>query len=129
MLLRFFYVTGNFSKISYQIKNSPRDAQLAAGEFALRHRSRAKCVRAHTFLCDRKFLLNSLSHKNLSKESYCGGYENDAYVPATGGESIVYNFLYTKMTVTPDKPQHNEAENRISIFCICLSGMTAVLLK
>ena len=47
----FFYVTGNFSKITCHIKISPRDAQLAAEKFALRHRSRAKCVRAHTFLC------------------------------------------------------------------------------
>ena len=46
----FFCLTGNFSEITCQIKISPRDAQLAAEKFALRHRSRAKCVRAHTFL-------------------------------------------------------------------------------
>ena len=50
MIELLFYLTGNFSEINCQIKISPRDAQLAAGEFALRHRSRAKCVRAHTFL-------------------------------------------------------------------------------
>ena len=44
-------------------KNSPRDAQLAAGEFALRHRSRAKCVRAHTFLIDRRLLRGNLDYK------------------------------------------------------------------
>ena len=46
----FFYLIGNFSEIPYQIKISPRDAQLTVGKFALRHRSRAKCVQAHTFL-------------------------------------------------------------------------------
>ena len=46
-----FYLTGDFSEITCQIKISPRDAQLAAEKFALRHRLRAKCVRAHTFLC------------------------------------------------------------------------------
>ena len=48
--VRFFYIIGNFSEISYYVKSSPRDAQLAAEKFALRHRSRAKCVQAHTFL-------------------------------------------------------------------------------
>jgi len=48
--VRFFYIIGNFGEISYYVKSSPRDAQLAAEKFALRHRSRAKCVEAHTFL-------------------------------------------------------------------------------
>ena len=45
-----FYLIRNFFEISYYIKISPRDAGLAVGKFALRHRSRAKCVQAHTFL-------------------------------------------------------------------------------
>ena len=46
----FFIYIGNFGEISYINKNSPRDAPPAVEKFALRHRSRAKCVRAHIFL-------------------------------------------------------------------------------
>ena len=63
-----FYLIGNSSEITCQIKISPRDAQLAAGEFALRHRSRAKCVRAHTFsMHDRKLEIEKLTYSFLAR--------------------------------------------------------------
>ena len=46
----FFYLIGNFSEIPYQIKISPRDAQLVAGKFALQHGSRTKCVHAFNII-------------------------------------------------------------------------------
>ena len=51
----------------------PRDARLAAGEFALRHRSHAKCVRAHTFLYNRKFL------REITQLLICGRYVDVTY--------------------------------------------------